>query len=136
MLLRLLLVVFLCTTFAACTKPSRNFLVNTKTSSPILEVKTPRSSAECSTRELHFTITQDNKIDVETCDKGRCVKIDPYSLSFMDRSVSVSLDNIRLGSGDTTNGPVIPVEGPDDLLWICREDEEAQQCVCLPWFQD
>jgi hypothetical protein len=33
-------------------------------------------------------------------------------------------------------GPVIPVEGPDGKLWICREDEEAQQSICLPWFQD
>ncbi|MDP2712532.1 MAG: hypothetical protein Q8O56_15055 [Solirubrobacteraceae bacterium] len=38
------------------------------------------------------------------------------------------------GSGPSA-GPVIPVEGPDGLLWLCREDEEAQQSICIPWAQ-
>ena len=54
----------------------------------------------------------------------------------MDRSAAVSLDNIKLGSGDAARGPVRPVEGPDGLRWLCREDEEAQECICIPWAQD
>jgi hypothetical protein len=26
--------------------------------------------------------------------------------------------------------------GPDDLPWLCREDEEAQECSCIPRAQD
>jgi hypothetical protein len=32
-------------------------------------------------------------------------------------------------------GPIVPAEGPDGLKWLCREDEEAQQCVCIPFVQ-
>lgn len=32
-------------------------------------------------------------------------------------------------------GPVVPVVGPDGLTWLCREDEEAQECVCIPFVQ-
>jgi hypothetical protein len=32
-------------------------------------------------------------------------------------------------------GPVIPVEDADGFLWLCREDEEAQQSICIRWPQ-
>jgi hypothetical protein len=32
-------------------------------------------------------------------------------------------------------GPIEPVEGPDGLKWLCRHDEEAQQCICIPFVQ-
>lgn len=32
-------------------------------------------------------------------------------------------------------GPIVPAVGPDGLTWLCREDEEAQQCVCIPFVQ-
>ena len=32
-------------------------------------------------------------------------------------------------------GPVIPVEDADGFLWLCREDEEAKQSICIPWPQ-
>ncbi len=136
MVLRSSLILFCCVALAACTKTGRTYLINVETSSPILEVQTPKSGAECSNRELHFTIGQDNEIDVETCDNGRCIKTDPGSLKYVDRSAAVNPDNIRLGCGNASRGPVMPVEGPDGLLWLCREDEEAQQCICIPWAQD
>ena len=40
-----------------------------------------------------------------------------------------------VGGDGPSAGPVIPVEGPDGLLWLCREDEEAKQSICIPWFQ-
>jgi hypothetical protein len=36
----------------------------------------------------------------------------------------------------STAGPIKPVTGPDGLMWLCRHDDEAQQCVCIPWAQD
>ena len=30
-------------------------------------------------------------------------------------------------------GPIEPVEGPDGLKWLCRHDEEEQQCICIPF---
>lgn len=35
----------------------------------------------------------------------------------------------------TAAGPIEPVEGPDGLKWLCREDEEEQQCICIPFVQ-
>jgi hypothetical protein len=32
-------------------------------------------------------------------------------------------------------GPIEPVDGPDGLKWLCRHDEEAQQCICIPFVQ-
>ncbi|HNP27086.1 MAG TPA: hypothetical protein PKM20_10125 [Nitrosomonas sp.] len=133
MLLRSSLILFCCAVLAACGNTDRTFLINAETSSPILEVKIPRSSAECSTRELHFTIGQNDEFRVETCDNGQCIKTDPGSLKFVDRSAAVNPNNIKLGFGDATRGPVEPVEGPDDKLWLCREDEGAQECICIPW---
>ncbi|HEV8389213.1 MAG TPA: hypothetical protein VGQ35_05180 [Dongiaceae bacterium] len=33
-------------------------------------------------------------------------------------------------------GPIEPVEGPYGLRWLCQHDEEAQQCICIPWPND
>ena len=33
-------------------------------------------------------------------------------------------------------GPIKPVDGPDGLKWLCRYDDEGQQCICIPWAQD
>ncbi len=52
-----------------------------------------------------------------------------------DKRPDVSVE-VTLGVPDQSHGPVIPVEGPDGLLWLCREDEEAKQSICIPWFQD
>jgi hypothetical protein len=35
-----------------------------------------------------------------------------------------------------TAGPIEPVVGPDGKRWLCRHDEEEQQCVCIPFVQD
>lgn len=32
-------------------------------------------------------------------------------------------------------GPIVPAEGPDGKKWLCREDEEAQECYCIPFMQ-
>ena len=138
MVLRSSLTLCCCIGLAACTstKPDQTFLINAETSSPILEVATPRSNAECARRELHFSIGQDNEIDVETCDNGQCVETELADLRFFDRSTRVNSNDIGLGGGSAAEGPVIPVEGPDGLLWLCREDEAAQECICIPWAQD
>ena len=35
-----------------------------------------------------------------------------------------------------TAGPIEPVDGSDGLKWLCRHDEEEQQCICIPFVQD
>jgi hypothetical protein len=130
------MIVFCCIALAACARPDRHFLINVKTASPVVEIETPISGAGCATRELHFSIGQDNTVRVEICDDARCREAELSELTFFDRSSKANPNDIRLGSGDATKGPVMPVQGPDGLLWLCREDEEAQQCICIPWFQE
>jgi len=125
-----------CIALTACTKPGQNFLINGETLSPLLEVATTRSGAACASRELRFSVGKDDAVRVEICDDRRCVAAELSELEFSDRSARVNLNDIRLGSGNASEGPVIPVEGPDGLLWLCKEDEEAQECICIPWFQD
>jgi len=136
MLPRSSLLLFCCIALAACTESKRTFLINGETSSPIIEAEIPRSGAECASRELHFSIGHQNDVGIQTCDNGRCRKTALVSLKFFDRSGRVDTNNVTLGSGNTSEGPVIPVQGPDDLLWLCREDDDAQECVCIPWAQD
>jgi hypothetical protein len=118
----------------------RTFLINAATVSPIVEVVSPKSGAACASRELEFLVGRNNDLHVETCDRspsGRvCTAIDAGTLRFRDRSALVGADAIVLGTGDPVAGPIEPVEGPDDLLWLCREDEEGMQCICIPWAQD
>lgn len=56
-----------------------------------------------------------------------------------DQQVSYVAPSSKHLSAESGGGPsagrVIPVEGPDGLLWLCREDEEALQSICIPWFQ-
>lgn len=124
---------------AAC-PDRRTFLINAATTSPLLEVVSPKSGADCASRELHFTVGRNDDLHVETCDRspsGRtCTEIDAGALSFRDRAAFVGVDMITLGTGDPVAGPIEPVQGPDDLLWLCREDEDAMQCICIPWAQD
>jgi len=35
-----------------------------------------------------------------------------------------------------TAGSIEPVVGPDGKRWLCRHDEEEQQCVCIPFVED
>ena len=47
-------------------------------------------------------------------------------------------EKIRGGFGIAINtghvlGKVKPVVGPNDSLWLCREDEEAGECTCIPF---
>lgn len=42
----------------------------------------------------------------------------------------------KIAPSPSSAGPVEPVEGPDGLLWLCRHDDEGQQCICIPWQQD
>jgi len=118
----------------------RTFLIDVGTASPIVEVVSPKSGANCASRELHFLIGPNGDIGVETCDRDRlgavCAATDVGDLRFRSRSAPVSVDMIKLGTGDPAGGPIEPVQGPDDLLWLCREDEEGMQCICIPWAQD
>ena len=136
MLRRSSMILFCCVALAACARPAQHFLINVKTGSPIVGIETPISGGECATRELHFSIGQDNTVNVEICDKARCRATELGELTFFDRSAEADPNDIRLGSGNASKGPVMPVQGPDGLLWLCREDEEAQQCICIPWFQE
>ena len=36
----------------------------------------------------------------------------------------------------TAAGPIEPVEGPYGLRWLCKHDEEEQQCICIPYPSD
>lgn len=136
MSLRSLLVVFASIVLAGCAARERFFLINVNTLSPVLEAATPRSGAECAQRELRLSIGRANDVHAETCDNGKCTKVELGELRFLDRSGRVNPPDLRLGSGDATQGSITPVEGPDGLLWLCREDEEEQQCICIPWAQD
>ena len=118
------------------TRPERTFLINSATLSPILQITSPRSDAGCASAELHFAIDEDNTVKVRLGNRVTSVAIELSELTFYDRSGQVMPRYIGLGAGDPTQGPVVPVEGPDGLLWLCREDDEAQECICIPWFQD
>ena len=133
---RSLLVVLCCLAPVACGPPDRTFLINAEGSSPILQITTPRGGAQCASRELRFTVATGNDISLDVCDEGRCADTALDGVTFFDRRGRVNPASLRLGSGDTSEGPIQPVEGPDGLLWLCKEDEEAMECVCIPWFQD
>lgn len=138
MLIRISLFLAFSIVLSSCADTSnrnQNFLINEKTSSPILEISVSGTEAGCASSELHFAIDQEADIDVELCNQGQCVRTEFGKLNFSDRSTSVHPNDITIGSGDATQGPVIPVEGPDGLTWLCREDEEAAECICIPWFQ-
>lgn len=109
-------------------------LVNARTSSPVLQVAAPRAGAACS-RELRLTVIPGSPMRAQFCDKGYCSPADPNSFSYRDRTSKVVSSDLKLAAGDPSAGPVIPVDGPDDLKWLCREDEEGKQCICIPWFQ-
>jgi hypothetical protein len=135
MSLRALLAVCLCLGTLACARTER-FLMNAQTSSPILELAVPRGGAQCSARHVRLTVSSGADLRAEVCDGQGCTPVEIGQLTFRDRSGPVPVGNLRLGSGNVSEGPVTPVEGPDGLLWLCREDEDAQQCICIPWFQD
>jgi hypothetical protein len=116
------------------------FLIDVQTGSPIVEAAIPRSAAICADTELHFVIGRDNAVSVATCDRSRagveCVATELSELTIRSRAAVVGADRITLGAGDPAAGPVRPVEGPDGLRWLCREDDEGMQCICIPWAQD
>jgi hypothetical protein len=132
---RSLLILAVCIALAGCAQPKRTFLINAETSSPLLEVAVPKSGARCAATTLHLSISQANDVRAEACSSGQCRETPLAGLEFRDRSTRVNPDKIVLGSG-SAEGRVEPVVGPDDLLWLCREDEDAQECVCIPWAQD
>lgn len=121
---------------AGCARADRPFLYDTQSGGPVMEAAIPTDGAACTARELRLTAGQ-TLSRVEVCDAGRCTPIDATRLTFRGRAGRVvPVGQLRLGGGNVSEGPVIPVEGPDGLLWLCREDDEAQQCICIPWFQD
>ena len=131
-----LFVVLCCLGAVACGAPDRTFLINAENSSPILQIATPRGDAQCASRELRFSIESGNDIRLDVCDDGRCTDTALAGLTFRDRRGTVNPTNLRLGSGNVSEGPVVPSEGPDGLLWLCKEDDDAMECICIPWFQD
>jgi hypothetical protein len=124
-----------CIALAACAQSKRTFLINAATSSPLVEIAVPPSDVQCAATSLHVSVSAANAVQVEACNGGQCREAPLADLTFRDRSTRVGADKIALGSG-SAEGDVEPVVGPDDLLWLCREDEEAQECICIPWAQD
>jgi hypothetical protein len=59
-----------------------------------------------------------------------------HSLPRMKAAAAVNPSSKKLSSAKPdAAGPIVPAVGPDGLTWLCREDEEAQQCVCIPFVQ-
>ncbi len=54
---------------------------------------------------------------------------------FQDEDSVKTLDKL-MANGATAQGPVVPAVDADGLLWLCREDDDAQQSICIPWFQE
>lgn len=121
--------------FAARTK-IQSYLINARTLSPVLKITTPSAGASCSAKELQLTLSPGLPLSVRTCENGRCITTDPNALTFFDRSSSVSPTELGLGAGYPRTRSVEPTTGPDGLLWLCRSNEQTQQCECIPWFQD
>ncbi len=121
---------------SAHAQTGRRFLINGRNSSPILQLATPKAGAACAAKEVRLSIVYSNQVRAQICENGKCTTTDPNSLVYKDRSSRVDSVNLRVATGDPVAGPVEPVTGTDGLLWLCREDEEAKQCVCIPWAQD
>jgi hypothetical protein len=137
MLTRWAFIVLCCVAVAGCQTPRRTFLINKATASPILQIESPGFQGDCSSTELHFTVDRNGRVSAQMGNNGNLVPIALSKLRVYDRGGQrVRPAQIGLGSGNPAEGPVMPVEGPDGLLWLCREDEEAQQCICIPWFPD
>ncbi|MCC6536852.1 MAG: hypothetical protein IT162_04835 [Bryobacterales bacterium] len=115
---------------------ARKFLINGKTGSPILQLATPKAGTSCAAKEVRLSVVYSNQVRAQVCDNGKCKTTDPNSLTYRDRSTKVDSVNLRVATGDPVAGPVEPVTGADGLLWLCREDEAAGQCICIPWAQD
>lgn len=43
--------------------------------------------------------------------------------------------DFKVAEPEPVRGPVIPVEDADGFLWLCREDDEGKQSICIPWPQ-
>jgi hypothetical protein len=137
MLLRSLLVF----AFGACClvsfaheKAIRTLLINRWNLSPILQVSLPRANSSCAAKELRLTLAPGTPVRAQACEYGRCTPMDPSLLTYFDRFSRINATDIRLGAGEPSAGPVTPVDGPGDLKWLCRNDEEGKQCICIPWF--
>lgn len=110
------------------------FLYSAGSKTPIMQLTAPKGTASCSTRTVRLTVAATAPIQAQTCIGDRCSPTDPNSLSFRDRVGRVLSSAIRLGSGDPGSAsPPEPVTGTDKLEYLCREDEEAGQCVCIPF---
>jgi len=109
-------------------------LINRWNMSPVLQVSVPKANSSCSSKELRLKLAPGSPTTAQTCAYGRCTPTDPNSLTYFDRFGRINATDIRLGQGDPAAGPIEPTEGPGDLKWLCREDEEGKQCICIPWF--
>ena len=115
-------------------KSIRTLLINRWNLSPVLQVSLPRNNASCSSKELRLTLAPGVPVKALSCEYGRCTGVDTMTLTFFDRFSRINATDIKLGQGDPAEGPVTPVDGPGDLKWLCRNDEEGKQCICIPWF--
>jgi hypothetical protein len=124
-----------CMAAYAAPPDTKIFLINRGTSSPVLQLTSPSAGASCAAREIRLTVAPGSPTRAEICENGHCIPGDPNSFTYSDRSSRIRSSEVGLGSGPAA-GLVIPVDGPGNLKWLCRNDEEGKQCICIPWFQD
>lgn len=111
-------------------------LTVSRTGSPVLEMNSPiGDTVSCPEATVEMKISAGMVRSTEVCDPDGCLDLGPERFAYVDRTgASWSASALTLGEGDPAAGPVDPVEDDDELLWLCRDDEEKQACVCIPWF--
>ena len=57
------------------------------------------------------------------------------ALSLLAAGTPASAGDLSAQSPRPVEGRVIPVTDADGFLWLCREDEEGKQSICIPWPQ-
>ncbi|MBJ7521916.1 MAG: hypothetical protein JHC84_19610 [Solirubrobacteraceae bacterium] len=55
--------------------------------------------------------------------------------AFAGISVPLPPPSLKATASGPAQGPVIPATDRDGKLVLCREDEEAQMSICIPWPQ-
>ena len=122
------------------TEPARRtFLASLLSDSPIFEMTSPPlPDTSCAEATVGLQIDDGALVATEICDNAGCLELGIDRWTYTDRTGRTSpTPDLVLATGDPVSaGPVIPTVDSDDLLWLCREDEEEAVCICIPWAQD
>jgi hypothetical protein len=68
------------------------------------------------------------------CVKKDCKAAKLAAFGFHQGSQRVASSKVAIERKGTSQKDVEPVVGPDDLLYLCRENEREGVCECIPWF--